>query len=138
MHLEWDKYHIIEQNLLFCLKTNPKNSFKNLYGSLLPCKMVLGSLITEYSFSQPTDVPNDKLLLHVSIAKLVPTKCSHFHFTTQRQEYHLLLSQASLPVKVVKMFLVGDEMAGKTTLKKTLTMVSIYANYCINNRKQEN
>ena len=50
-------------------------------------------------------------------------------FCMQRQEYHLLLSQATLPVKLVKAFLVGDEMAGKTTIKEALTMVRIYGSF---------
>ena len=50
-------------------------------------------------------------------------------FCMQRQDYHLLLSQATLPVKLVKAFLVGDVMAGKTTIKKALTMVRTYGSF---------
>ena len=39
-----------------------------------------------------------------------------YHFTIKRQKYHLLLSEESLPVKAIKVFLVGDVMAGKPTI----------------------
>ncbi|XP_072046623.1 death-associated protein kinase dapk-1-like [Amphiura filiformis] len=40
----------------------------------------------------------------------------------QRREYSLLLAEESYPVTIVKVFLVGDPTAGKTSIKNSLTM----------------
>ena len=44
----------------------------------------------------------------------------------QRQKYHMQLGEASLPVSMVKVFLIGDVRAGKSTIKRSLTQVSYY------------
>ena len=42
----------------------------------------------------------------------------------QRREYSQLLGEDAGPVEVVKLFLLGDVAAGKTTMKKALIGVS--------------
>ena len=36
----------------------------------------------------------------------------------------MILSEESIPLKMVKLFLIGEMMAGKSTIKRALTLVS--------------
>ena len=47
------------------------------------------------------------------------------YFFFQRREYSKLLGEDAGPVEVVKLFLLGDVAAGKTTMKKSLRGVSV-------------
>ena len=50
----------------------------------------------------------------------------------QKQKYDKLVQMGTVPIDVVKLFLIGDPKAGKTTLQKALIKVKLTSLYSLN------